>query len=104
MESQTILRRLCVKAEPRIRTTVRTVRHEETIGGPEKTALANHSSVEYIFASKVEVDATFPREVKLENRRSPVAQLVEQVAVNHPVAGSSPAGGALLPQASHSAC
>ena len=26
--------------------------------------------------------------------RSPVAQLVEQVAVNHPVAGSSPARGA----------
>ena len=27
---------------------------------------------------------------------SPVAQLVEQVAVNHPVAGSSPARGAIL--------
>ena len=36
--------------------------------------------------------------------QSPVAQLVEQVAVNHLVTGSSPVGGALLPQASHTAC
>ena len=32
---------------------------------------------------------------KLQTKCSPVAQLVEQVAVNHLVAGSSPARGAI---------
>ncbi len=40
---------------------------------------------------------------RISRRESPVAQLVEQVAVNHPVAGSSPAGGALLQRAVPSA-
>ena len=30
------------------------------------------------------------------NKHSPVAQSVEQVAVNHPVGGSNPSGGASL--------
>ena len=50
------------------------------------------------------IDPVVAREGGQRVDHSPVAQLVEQVAVNHPVAGSSPAGGALLPQASHSAC
>ena len=32
----------------------------------------------------------------VENKRSPVAQSVEQVAVNHSVAGSNPARGAVF--------